>query len=393
MVRRRAGQKRAKRERSQAHVLSRLGCVKDGQDTDASYSTDVEPSGRSPRDAQQSARGVAEQVKFFKTPLKVSYYSWLYVQSQLRAAGAYAMEYPRTLLYSAVVGMLYTAMHFIRGPHTRVISSLDGTISWYSYWVVLGILSSIGLGAGLHTFVLFLGPHIARVTLTAHECQSVVFAVRGSGAFECIQAGGAGFSDILQKVILESLCWGAGTAIGELPPYFIARAAARGSNLEPTRGESLKDRTLLFVHTLLRRFGFLGILLFAAIPNPLFDLAGITCGHFQIPFWTFFGATLLGKSVIKSTVQTIVVITAFSKETVDGVLLVLQRVSPMVHKVAQRVLSKSMEFEHTDESVLGSVWNMCVTLMLVYFVVSTLEAFAQSYVSDVKRWKWHKQKR
>ena len=35
------------------------------------------------------------------------------------------------------------------------------------------------------------------------------------------------------------------------------------------------------------------------IPNPLFDLAGITCGHFLVPFWTFFGATLIGKAVVK----------------------------------------------------------------------------------------------
>ena len=39
------------------------------------------------------------------------------------------------------------------------------------------------------------------------------------------------------------------------------------------------------------------------IPNPLFDLAGITCGHFLIPFWTFFGATLIGKAVIKMHIQ------------------------------------------------------------------------------------------
>lgn len=39
------------------------------------------------------------------------------------------------------------------------------------------------------------------------------------------------------------------------------------------------------------------------IPNPLFDLAGITCGHFLVPFWTFFGATLVGKAVIKMHIQ------------------------------------------------------------------------------------------
>ena len=58
---------------------------------------------------------------------------------------------------------------------------------------------------------------------------------------------------------------------------------------------SLFDRAKLGVHSLIKRVGFFGILACASIPNPLFDLAGITCGHFLVPFWTFFGATLIGK--------------------------------------------------------------------------------------------------
>ena len=42
---------------------------------------------------------------------------------------------------------------------------------------------------------------------------------------------------------------------------------------------------------------------FSQIPNPLFDLAGITCGHFLVPFWTFFGATLIGKAIVKMHIQ------------------------------------------------------------------------------------------
>jgi vacuole membrane protein 1 len=37
----------------------------------------------------------------------------------------------------------------------------------------LGVASSIGLGTGLHTFVLYLGPHIAKVTMVANECNSI----------------------------------------------------------------------------------------------------------------------------------------------------------------------------------------------------------------------------
>lgn len=39
------------------------------------------------------------------------------------------------------------------------------------------------------------------------------------------------------------------------------------------------------------------------VPNPLFDLAGIMCGQFAIPFWEFFLATLFGKALIKTHIQ------------------------------------------------------------------------------------------
>lgn len=37
----------------------------------------------------------------------------------------------------------------------------------------------------------------------------------------------------------------------------------------------------------------------AAWPNAAFDLCGICCGHFQMPFWQFFGATFIGKALVK----------------------------------------------------------------------------------------------
>ncbi len=53
------------------------------------------------------------------------------------------------------------------------------------------------------------------------------------------------------------------------------------------------------------------------IPNPLFDLAGITCGHFLVPFWTFFGATLIGKAIIKMHIQKFFVILAFNESLIN----------------------------------------------------------------------------
>lgn len=46
-------------------------------------------------------------------------------------------------------------------------------IIFASYWIGLGVMSSIGLGTGLHTFILYLGPHIAQVVLAANECNKI----------------------------------------------------------------------------------------------------------------------------------------------------------------------------------------------------------------------------
>lgn len=64
------------------------------------------------------------------------------------------------------------------------------------------------------------------------------------------------------------------------------------------------------------------------IPNPLFDLAGILCGHFQVPFWVFFGATFIGKAINKVSLQTFGIIIAFSKSLMDRYLNILSQFSP-----------------------------------------------------------------
>lgn len=37
----------------------------------------------------------------------------------------------------------------------------------------------------------------------------------------------------------------------------------------------------------------------------MFDLAGFLCGHFLVPFSEFFGATFIGKAIIKVSIQVI----------------------------------------------------------------------------------------
>lgn len=67
--------------------------------------------------------------------------------------------------------------------YIKKLSMIRSVLLWYGYWIMLGILSSIGLGTGLHTFVIFLGPHIAEVTTAAYTCGNLNFKVFGEGRF------------------------------------------------------------------------------------------------------------------------------------------------------------------------------------------------------------------
>ena len=69
-----------------------------------------------------------------------------------------------------LLGLMFA---YTEGPHAIYRKSLADFAIFATYWIGLGVASSIGLGTGLHTFVLYLGPHIAQVTLAAYECNAV----------------------------------------------------------------------------------------------------------------------------------------------------------------------------------------------------------------------------
>ena len=265
--------------------------------------------------------------------------------------------WPQLSLVGSLLMSIAFAYHYLEMADHALFVYLRKQMLWCLYWIFLGILSSVGLGTGLHTFVLYLGPHIARVTLAAYECSSVEFPEPPyPDDVLCPEVVGESKPEeisiwlIMNKVRLEAMMWGLGTGIGELPPYFVARAARLSGetesdsddedageaeeelrelqNLLESRPDELSfpDRMKLRVHWLIQRVGFWGILLCASIPNPLFDLAGITCGHFLVPFMTFFGATAIGKAVIKMHIQQIFVIFLFSAHHVENLVALIGKI-------------------------------------------------------------------
>ncbi|KAM7067578.1 vacuole membrane protein 1 isoform 2-T2 [Molossus nigricans] len=259
------------------------------------------------------------------------------------------------------------------------------------------------------------GPHIASVTLAAYECNSVNFPEPPyPDQIICPDEegieGSVSLWSIISKVRIEACMWGVGTAIGELPPYFMARAA-RLSGAEPDdeeyqefeemleHAEAAQDfasRAKLAVQNLVQKVGFFGILACASIPNPLFDLAGITCGHFLVPFWTFFGATLIGKAIIKMHIQKIFVIITFSKHIVEQMVAFIGAVpgiGPSLQKPFQEYLEAQRQKLHhrsemgtpQGENWLSWMFEKLVVAMVCYFILSIINSMAQSYAKRIQQ--------
>jgi hypothetical protein len=74
----------------------------------------------------------------------------------------------RVALYGALalLCVLFVA-HSVPGAHTTALVEAREYASAALWWLGLGVLSSIGLGTGLHSGMLFLFPHIAKASAAA----------------------------------------------------------------------------------------------------------------------------------------------------------------------------------------------------------------------------------
>ncbi|KAL6785364.1 hypothetical protein ACKKBG_A03535 [Auxenochlorella protothecoides x Auxenochlorella symbiontica] len=352
----------------------------------------------------------------------------------------------------------------VAGVASGALGEAEAWLQYAVWWVGLGVLSSIGLGTGMHSGLLFLFPHILKVCLAAEQCGHLRFDARGdtwssSEGFHCgaHPPGPVGFWDVFWKVIGTCVLWGCGTALGEIPPYAIsyhaARLGERSAEVEAMLGgagvgpgapatavadpakardplaalvAAMKNWMLRFI----QRHGFWGILALAAYPNAAFDLCGITCGHFLMPFWEFFGATLLGKGVIKVAGQTAFFVALFREGTRERAFAAIEAATPArlpflapgpggatpaqaLHAVVNARIAAFQDgvaaraaappsvrswaarlrgaardprrLAAAARGALPSPWGALTALMLASFLRSVVEQFAQSYVAERDR--------
>lgn len=395
-------------EKQQQHNKTKNGIVSPSSTVTVMNTKQMKPLNKQQKEKLKAER---EALVLWRQPINTISYCSLEVVELVKTLGRKLIQKKTWIGVFLILASFIAVLYQLPGSHQLVFEFLKNNTWFVVYWTGLGILSSVGLGTGLHTFLLYLGPHIASVTLAAYECNSLNFPKPPYPddiicPYEPYDKKMPHIWSIMSKVRLEAFLWGAGTALGELPPYFMAKAA-RLSGYDPDDAEemadfealkakknqknlSLMDRGKLFMERVVEKIGFFGILACASIPNPLFDLAGITCGHFLVPFWTFFGATLIGKAIIKMHIQKIFVIIAFNETLIERAVDTLALI-PVVGKKLQEpfktFLKKQKQHLHRQRNttatesgnLLSKIFETFVIGMVCYFVVSIINSLAQSY--------------
>jgi len=93
---------------------------------------------------------------------------------------------------------------------------------------------------------------------------------------------------------------------GTLNPLLVALTAAPGAALGEMTGyaagyggSAIIDNWKLYerLEIWMKRYGLLVIVVLAAIPNPVFDLAGVVAGALRMKWWRFLLAALAGKLI------------------------------------------------------------------------------------------------
>jgi len=94
--------------------------------------------------------------------------------------------------------------------------------------------------------------------------------------------------------------------------------------------DSVKGRIIKHMKDFILKKGWIAILIYASIPNLIFDLVSATSGYFLVPFMTFFSATVLGKAIIKTHLQIAFLIFLFSKSKVDYIIILVSKHIPVI---------------------------------------------------------------
>jgi membrane protein YqaA with SNARE-associated domain len=117
---------------------------------------------------------------------------------------------------------------------------------------------------------------------------------------------------------LVGVVGGLGMALGEITAYYAGYLGAelvRGRELPgPRRFHGTIQRAIRWISWLMSRYGMATLFVLSAIPNPLFEIAGLTAGSVRMPFRRFI-VSVTGGKVVRG-----LLLAYFGKDVFDSVM-------------------------------------------------------------------------
>lgn len=240
-----------------------------------------------------------------------------------------------------------------------ILWNVEFAVQEAAWWIILGVLSSIGFGTGLHSGMMFLFPHVLQVVAAAEAChttEGLVSWYQHPCKLDCSTTSGpkddssVTIMRLWLSVTVPCMLWGVGTAIGELPPYAVSKTARLSGTSDSEFEAEMKEakerkdvfsRMKVWTIEFTEKHGFLGVFLLASWPNAAFDMCGMCCGYLLMPFWTFFIATALGKGVVKVNGQAFFFVNLFGSGFFKVLLSAVDSLNGMLRGVIGKDLNLS----------------------------------------------------
>jgi uncharacterized membrane protein YdjX (TVP38/TMEM64 family) len=148
---------------------------------------------------------------------------------------------------------------------------------------------SLSFAIGITVLVFLLRNQIGRMGSTGYV--GIFLTMLLTSATLILPAPGLALVFVLGKVfnpLALGIVAGAGSTLGELTGYL---AGFSGSGV--VENAEVYKRVEGYV----KQYGVIPIIVLAAIPNPLFDVAGFAAGALGLEWWKFLIATFIGKTI------------------------------------------------------------------------------------------------
>jgi uncharacterized membrane protein YdjX (TVP38/TMEM64 family) len=176
-------------------------------------------------------------------------------------------------------------MNEVVEPTVPVPQSEPAKPARFSWKNALSLVFAVGVTAAVFIFRNEIG------ALQELGYLGVFLTMAATSATLILPAPGLAFVFFLGKTmnpLLLGLVAGAGSTLGEITGYLAGYS-----------GNGVVENTDAYkrIEESVKKYGLIPIIVLAAIPNPLFDIAGFAAGALGIPMWKFLLATLFGKTI------------------------------------------------------------------------------------------------